>query len=287
MTNNASYSAGSEFFDLAEHQLNGESDYATHWGNFGHWQTATTYPEACTSLAKLAGDAARLNQDSHLLDLGFGSGEQILYWFREYNIATYRGINVSESQTRFARAKIEADLVITQERAVLHHGDACALSALYAAGVMSKTTDTPSGESRYPTAIIALDSAYHFSDRKAFFGQCANLLPHDGKLVLTDFGARSNIALRMMASTSRIPAANLITIEDYLNQLQRAGFRRLSVIDVTNDVFEPFRRWYADYRRQYLSTQKTASLKFEVTSRFLAMASRSGWLQYYLITAEK
>ena len=271
----------SEFFDLSEHRLNGESGFSTHWGNFGYWENAFTYPEACQALATLAGDAAGLNHQTHLLDLGFGSGEQVLYWFKHYRIARYTGINISKTQTQFAREKIRTTEWIHHEFVELRHEDA------------SKAAEYEQAQGSKFNSIIALDCAYHFQNRRTFFETANGLLDDGGRLVLTDFCLHQRTtpitfaSLNIAARASRIPRRNLISRAQYRDELMEAGFSHVEFMEITPHVFEPFKAWFNSYKKHYPTVSAGSTLKYEVISRYLSWASKPKGLHYYVVTAEK
>ncbi len=271
-----------EFFNLADHQLNGESDYSTHWGNFGYWQSASTYPKACEALAILLGDASGLDHQSQLLDCGFGCGDQLLTWANHYKVSSITGVNLSESQTQFAKIKISQQKKILSD-ITLHHGNAV------------EYLDTISLVEP-PSHIIALDCTYHFKRRTLFFKNSYNKLSKGGTIALTDLTFRAPTTFReklrfqfisILLKHSQIPKENLITKAQYQQDLKKVGFNNIEVEDITTTVLKGFCDWLDDYKHNYPVKNKTCWMKYDITSLFLKWAIKRDIIHYNLITARK
>ena len=274
-----------EFFDLADHQLNGESEFQTHWGNFGYWETETSYPAACEALARLVADAVGLDAQSHLLDCGFGSGEQLLTWINHYKVASIVGINLSKSQTSFAENKI-SQLAPLNTKVTLHQGDAVDFLD------SSKFADIHN-----TSHIIALDCTYHFQNRELFFQKAYEALQPQGRIALTDFTFcapaqsftnrfRLNITSTLLKS-AKIPKENIISVQEYQQMLAKSGFEDVEITDITEPVIKGFCDWLPHYRKSNASSGNSNWMKYNVTVSFLRWAYRHGIIQYQLITASK
>ncbi|MGK0249695.1 MAG: cyclopropane fatty-acyl-phospholipid synthase-like methyltransferase, partial [Oleispira sp.] len=94
----------SEFYDLSERILNTGDLY---WGNLGYWQRGSDYSMACANLARSLAEAVDLDQNSGVFDAGFGCGDQLLLWMREYQVEFLCGINYSVSQTELAQQRLQ------------------------------------------------------------------------------------------------------------------------------------------------------------------------------------
>ncbi len=278
-----------EFFDARDLQLNGESDFTTHWGNFGYWQSVSTYPAACEALARLVADAARLDAQSHLLDCGFGCGEQLLTWINHYQVAAIAGVNISMSQTVIARRKMSA-LSSCAAKVTLHQGDAVALLA-------DQALTTSVGDTSPFSHVIALDCAYHFQVRADFLQHAYDVLASNGRLALSDITfckppvsligkVRFHFAVMCM-SAANIPAANVMSVEEYGALLAHIGFKDIEIRDVTKPVIAGFCAWLPGYRQRSRLSSNTQWTKYTVTTLFLRWAYRYGIIEYQLISASK
>jgi len=275
-----------EFFDCSDHQLNGESGFVSHWGNFGYWSKASTYPEACEALAIEVADAAGLDAQSHLLDCGFGCGDQLLTWINRYAVASIVGVNLSVSQTEIAKHKIKQRSA-SYTRVVLHQGD---VLTCFANRSFTEACDPISH-------IIALDCAYHFVNRAMFFQKAYSLLAAEGKIALTDITfceppktliARLRFKLAAcLIKLAKIPPENMLTLDQYKLQLARAGFKAIDTRDITEPVFAGFCQWLPEYKRHGVAPDKLNWTKYNVTRCFLSWATRHGIIEYQLISASK
>ncbi|MCG8669884.1 MAG: class I SAM-dependent methyltransferase, partial [Pseudomonadales bacterium] len=134
------------FFDSQDILLNIEQTHT--WGNFGYWENTQRYATACEQLAKKLGTEAKLQAQDHVLDLGFGCGDQLQVWNQHFGVEHIEGWNISQEQYAIALQK-HYDCNVE-----LHCGD-----------FFSKTVYD---QAQYDK-ILALDSAYHFNTRSRFF----------------------------------------------------------------------------------------------------------------------
>lgn len=281
--------APKEFFNLTDHQLNGESDFQTHWGNFGYWQSASTYPKACEALATLVADSIGLDAESHLLDCGFGAGEQLLTWINRYQVASIMGVNLSMSQTAVAEEKVnqlKPNYRNTKTKVALYRGDAVEFIASHnLVNLRNKISH-----------IIALDCAYHFQNRETFFKKAQEALQGDGKLALTDFTFRTPQTLAervrlyiasILIRCAKIPKENVISAEQYQKMLGRAGFVDIDITDITDPVINGFCQWLPRYKTGGASPANSNWMKYNVTAVCLRWASRHKIIHYQLISASR
>ena len=286
----------SEFYDLSERLLNGGDAY---WGNLGYWQAGDDYSTACEGLAHQLANAVNLNQDSRILDAGFGCGDQLLLWLKDYNIQFLCGINYSVSQTVLAKQRLK-QFELSQSQASasdnIFQGDVADLKNGLA--VACKDINT----------ILALDCAYHFPSRKNFFNDSFQILKSSAKTNQDNNGINTSTAcigltdivladaplswgkrmlLNIMLSASRIPKDNIVTLAEYQGQLQQAGFDCIASEDISEFVFEPFGNWLKSSKDAVhkLRGHRSAGLKYRVTAAFLAWAYRNEVLRYIVISA--
>ena len=270
--------ARAEFFNTAEIALN---DGGQSWGNLGLWRNTTRYSAACRQLAQALGDACRLNPETSVFDAGFGCGDQLLVWIEQFGVQSLRGVNLSQSQTAYARA-------LLRERGHGPHSERLLQGNINEA---SSWRLAPPGSM---SCVLSLDSAYHFPDRRAFFARAALALKPSGRLGLTDFllgpGAAESAGRRLSLSgmlwCSRIPAHNLVVADEYARQLDSAGFAELQLEDITEQVLPAFADWWQMYGRRQ-SVSPASRLKYTVTASFLDWAYRKQILRYIIVSAER
>jgi cyclopropane fatty-acyl-phospholipid synthase-like methyltransferase len=218
--------AGVVYDILAAHNNLGRD---TLYLNMGYWRGAETYDQACEALALLLADRAGFESGDRVVDAGFGYGDQDLLWARKYGVSI-AGFNVNGSQVSVARDRAE--------RAGL--GEQIALFARSA-------LDTGLHD-RWADRVVALESAFHFPDRRRFFAEAARLLRPGGTIALADLVVKDASSRRIVDRVGRavagrfwqIPRENLVTAETYRHQLEEAGFDEVVVEPVSEHVFAPF-----------------------------------------------
>lgn len=267
-----------EFFNTAEIALNSP---AQSWGNLGLWRDSEDYSEACRRLALALGDSAELDSESHVLDAGFGCGDQLQLWIEHFNIASLQGIKLSQSQTRNAIDLLQRS----------GHAQHC---KYLLQGDINQPDLWPAKGAHPPNRILCLDSAYHFPDRAAFLARAGDVLPKGGGICLSDFilsapsrPVPQQLSLRSMLWCSRIPWRNLATAAQYVEQLQGAGFGSAQIEDISAEVMEGFAHWWQRFRDQVGQLPAKSRLKYAVTARFLNWAYRENVLRYIIISAAR
>jgi cyclopropane fatty-acyl-phospholipid synthase-like methyltransferase len=278
----------SEFYDLSERILNTGDCF---WGNLGYWQQGSDYSTACAHLARSLAQAVDLDQNSWVLDAGFGCGDQLLLWMREYQVEFLCGINYSVSQTELAQQRLQqAGFKATANS--IHQGNITELDR----HLKPHTQNI--------NRILALDCAYHFPSRKQFIADSYRILKaseNDGsrkKIGFTDIVLantssgealpwRKRILLNTMLRLSHIPQENIMTLQEYEQQLQQSGFEQVSSQDISEQVFLPFGHWLVSQENRIKKStgKRSIWLKYKVTSVFLAWAYNNQILRYVIISA--
>jgi cyclopropane fatty-acyl-phospholipid synthase-like methyltransferase len=278
----------SEFYDLSERILNTGDFY---WGNLGYWQQGSDYSTACAHLARILAEAVDLNQNSRVFDAGFGCGDQLLLWMREYQVEFLAGINYSVSQTELAQQRLK------------QAGFKESANNLYQGNITELNRDLKF-HTKNINRILALDCAYHFPSRKQFVEDSYQILQaskNDGyhkKIAFTDIVLantaagktlpwRKRILLNTMLRLSQIPQENIITLQEYEQQLHQSGFEQVSSQDISEHVFLPFGHWLVSQedRIKKSTGKRSIWLKYKITSAFLAWAYNNQILRYVIVSA--
>lgn len=206
------------------------------WLNLGFWAEATDLDAASVALARLVADTARVTPADTVLDVGFGFAEQDLLWAGSHAPARIIGCNITWSQVVAARARVAARGL--DERIWLLPASATALP-LPAASV---------------DRVLALECAFHFRNRAAFLAEAWRVLRPGGRLVCADIiplarGSGTGTRLKQRWSwdwTARkfaIPWDNAYPRPTYHAQLALAGFERIAVQSIRDQVYAPLHDW--------------------------------------------
>ena len=209
------------------------------WLNEGFWKEANTYPKECEALATLVGDSAKLSSKDEVLDLGFGFGDQDIFWVKNYNVKKITGINISPLEVRVAQKRIEMKGLA--ERITVMVGTA---------------TQIPFPDNSFDK-VIAMESAMHFNTREEFFKEAFRVLKPAGKLVTTDMiplpgsiqrGFWKKLRLRSMSVSGK----NMYDRNKYIDKLDSLNFVKTTKHSIRNYVFPGM----AKYRSHRLMENK-------------------------------
>lgn len=197
--------------------------------NMGYWREAAGYDQACEALALLLAERAGFAGGDRVVDAGFGYGDQDLLWARRHRVSI-AGFNVNAAQVEVARDRVA--------RAGLDSAIALFPRSAMATGLDDGWADR----------VVALESAFHFPDRRQFFAEAARLLRPGGTIALADLVVADGVGRRLVDRVGRavagrfwqIPRENLVTAAVYRRQLEEAGFAEVVLERVSEHVFAPF-----------------------------------------------
>ena len=221
--------SASEFYTVMGHDViykkyKGNLVGKSLWLNLGYWKEATTYPEACTAMARLLGEAAGLNPADSVLDVGFGYGDQDMFWARSFGVDSIVGINVTPLHVEVARQRVAEQGL--QDRVSLHLGSA---------------TRLPFPDASFDK-VLALECAFHFFTRERFFADAYRVIRQGGRIAVADMIPLpqqnwGGIRRRLKRRVACIPEQNMYDRERYAEKLQAAGFENVSVHSIREYVY--------------------------------------------------
>jgi cyclopropane fatty-acyl-phospholipid synthase-like methyltransferase len=213
---------------LSERHVMGDD---TLYLNLGYWKEARSLDEAARHLAALLAQKTGFQHGDRVLDVGFGFADQDIQWANAYAGLAIDGLNLSPLQVRAARHRVEkAGLT---GRIGLRVGDALDLPFL------ADTFDH----------VVALESAFHFRSRRQFFQEALRVLRPGGRIGLADFvaappGRPRRLGQRLARFAGvlswQIPNRNLVSRDQYEQDLSDCGFRNVRVESIGEHVFGPF-----------------------------------------------
>jgi microcystin synthetase protein McyJ len=239
------------------------------WGNLGLWTEAQDYPAACEALAVRLAERAQLTPGCSVLDVGFGYGDQLLLWKQRFNVGRITGIETDAAGIAEARRKLAAFADVT-----LRLGDG----------------SLPSSKARHDY-VLALDCAYHFAPRAAFFAHAFRTLHPGGRLALTDIVLADNTSAAQHTRLARvcgIPPENLLTQAAYAQALEELGFSNVRFENLDEEVLSGFARFAMRLlRRRGLTGLRAGGLKIFATAAIAAWLRRGQRVHYVLVSADR
>ncbi|EPG74220.1 methyltransferase domain protein [Leptospira fainei serovar Hurstbridge str. BUT 6] len=256
--------------------LNGSG--GTSWANLGYWKDTLDYPTACSDLAILTGQTAKLSSSDRLLDLGFGCGDQLLVWNRKFGVLPEQitAINSSAEQFQFAQRMLESRNLVLDIR-----------------------LENIELLNRIPAAsydkIICLDSAYFFPDRKRFTQETFRILRSNGiftsaEIILNDEPLNwwNDLFRKIVCSLAGIPSSNRMTTETLKNLYFSIGFQEESFEYIDEFVFDGFAEFIRkNIRFENSKVPKQIVKRYNDFADFLRSDKRRKFFRYAIYSLKK
>lgn len=247
------------------------------WMNLGYWKQAKTYPEAGAALAAYLGDAARLGPGDEVLDVGFGFGEQDIFWVKHYDVEKIHGINITPLHVEVGGKRVEAHRL--SARIDLQLGSA---------------TEIPFPDNRFDK-VLALECAFHFQTREKFFQEAFRVLRPGGLLATADMLPLADIEFtdrligKLTSRRAGVPPVNMYDKQIYCRKLAAHGFTGIRHESIRNYVYPGMFK----YLSARYSGSDMADIVVELTEEEIATCKgvglweKLGISDYVIFTAAK
>jgi erythromycin 3''-O-methyltransferase len=218
------------------YELAAQENYLTErtlYRNVGYWKNGeTTLDDASDSLARLAAENLELGPADRLLDVGFGYGDQDMYWTEHFKPREIVGVNITQSQLELASKRVAERGMSDRIRYQL-----------------ASATKLPFADNSFDK-VVALECAFHFQTRLDFFREVFRVLRPGGRLVTLDILPLPYSGLPLVPRTLshfglyvwKICQENVYDRQVYAAKLQEAGFSA-RVDSVHDDTLVPFSKY--------------------------------------------
>ena len=176
-------------------------------------------------------EAAAFQNGETILDVGFGYGDQDVFWARKWQPRKIFGLNITPGQVAAANRRARDEHLDD----VLDFREGSAMAMPFETASFDR--------------VVAMECAFHFSPRTAFFDEAFRVLRPGGVLATADIVPRD--AGTQQASITSQPLVwvaitvgdgNWHTKEVYAEKLAAAGFVDVRIESIREQTFEPWRQ---------------------------------------------
>ncbi|KAF9138931.1 hypothetical protein BGX30_008565 [Mortierella sp. GBA39] len=218
------------------------------WFNMGLWDKdkvpAMRFQDACKALVDKVTSHLDITSSSHILDVGFGCGDQDVYMAQVHKPARITGITIEPIQQHAAQNLVKRTPTPGTD-INLYVADASKLPQFLESTPDLFASSTPSSD-RLFSHVISIDSAYHYNTRAAFLKNAAQVLaPNTGRLALADMilakpAPTSGFGLSIFKTVfgaMEVPSVNMKMMDEYRQDLVDAGFVDIEIECIEERVF--------------------------------------------------
>ncbi|KAF9952886.1 hypothetical protein BGZ72_005845 [Mortierella alpina] len=269
------------------------------WFNMGLWDNGRgmRFQDACKALVRKVTSDLDINQESHILDVGFGCGDQDVYMAQLYRPAQITGITIEPIQHHVAQELIKRT-ELPGTRVQLHVADASFLPQFLEETPSVFEQSLPKaapGKSHCFTHVVSIDSAYHYNTRATFLKNAAQVLePSTGRLAMADMilakavptSALGRVIFNAVFGAVNVPVANMKTMDEYKQDLIDAGFVDIEIECIEDRVFSGLASYIQDQTGRLGGMVKPGiQWNFWGLYKGLSWLDRSKWLHFVVVKA--
>ncbi|TGZ81047.1 S-adenosyl-L-methionine-dependent methyltransferase [Ascodesmis nigricans] len=260
---------------------------STLWMNFGLWDSSTsTLNAASTNLLRRLLHNAAIPASSHILDLGFGCGDQSLHLLALEENYTYTGITLAPAQFEVAKSRLP------------EHTEKCRIFCADAArpetwgSELLERVDLGTAKKKVDW-VLALDCMYHFRPSRegivAWAGARKTGFAAFDLLRREELVGWDEVVLRVICWLAGIPWSNMVTVEEYKGILRKVGgFEVVEVEDVTESALGGMARfvWRQDQELKRAGVRGGVG-KYRAAGWLFGWLARKGVLRACLVVARR
>ncbi len=269
------------YFDFIIHYLEEGNESITtafeknvHWGYWDNpkdaQSSAEDFSKAGERLIQKIGKAALVENGQSLLDAGCGFGGTIYYLNKKFSNMNLVGINIDERQLLRAENNVIAQ---NNNTISFEKEDACKL---------------PFSENTFDT-ILALESIFHFQNRKVFFEEAFRVLKPGGILTFSDFIPKDEFVIFMILMNIFDIGKNFFgnfyagyTRKDYLKLAMQTGFALKSEEDITDNTLPTY-----NFLWSLKNEIKSNNLEALTSTYILNFVNSLKLIQYHIYSFQK
>ncbi|KAF9437156.1 hypothetical protein BGZ76_001766 [Entomortierella beljakovae] len=265
------------------------------WFNMGLWDKTKPmrFQDACKAMVEAVTSHLDINHESHILDVGFGCGDQDVYMAQLYKPAHITGITIEPIQHHAAHQLIKRTGTPGTD-IQLHVADASNLPQ-FLQSTPSVFSHTKNKSDHQFTHVVSIDSAYHYNTRAQFLKNAAQVLvPGSGRLALADMILAKPAPTSMLGryifdnvlKGIEVPVTNMKIMEEYKKDLEDAGFIDIEIITVEDRVFSGLAQHIQEQTDRFGGMMKPGvNWTYWGLCKGLRWLDRSGWLHFVIVKA--
>ncbi|KAF9544246.1 hypothetical protein EC957_012292 [Mortierella hygrophila] len=267
------------------------------WFNMGFWDKdkvpTMRFQDACKALVDKVTSRLDITSSSHILDVGFGCGDQDVYMAQLYKPARITGITIEPIQHHAAQDLVKRTPTPGTD-INLYVADASKLPQFLESTPDLFASSTPSSD-RLFSHVISIDSAYHYNTRAAFLKNAAQVLaPNTGRLALADMilakpAPTSGFGLSIFKTVfgaMEVPPVNMKMMDEYRQDLVDAGFVDIEIECIEERVFSGLATHIENQTSRFGGmVGPGVKWTYSALAKGLWWLDRSKWLHFVVVKA--